>query len=96
MTAPAPAPLKRSEINLVRNCLWARTQVPTGDFLPAPRWWKAARSMAERGYLTAGNPVKGLGGDWPVVKLTEENWAKLRQEQPQAFAPAAPEATNAR
>jgi len=81
-----PEPLKPSEIRLVRDCLWAREQVENGHFLPATRWAKAVARMVTAGYLTACDPVRGSGGDWPVVKLTQENWDKLRVEQPQIFA----------
>lgn len=79
-------PLKPAEARLVRDCYWARTKVEGGRFLPALRWRKAVSRMVERGYLTASDPAHGPGSDWPVVLLTQENWDKLRVEQPQLFA----------
>lgn len=71
-----PLGLNQSQFKLLTDCLWARTQVPNGHFLPASRWKNAAEKLIGLGYLTRAprkdQPVPAHG--WaPVVLITDEN-----------------------
>lgn len=68
--------LRPTEARLIRNCIWARSQVENGYFLTPPRTVPSALRLIERGYLTKAKdqmiPAMGL-----VVVFEQENWAKL-------------------
>ena len=72
-----PIGLTISEFRLIRDCLHARTLVPGGNFLPATRWFAAARRMIKRGYLTkAPGKFEPNHGDWIAVRITKKNIEK--------------------
>lgn len=72
-----PLGLKLAEWRLIRDCMWAWTQVPNGNYLPATRWARAAERMIARGYLTrAESQPTPPHRDWIVVLISRENIAK--------------------
>jgi hypothetical protein len=83
-----PLRLKRSQMRLIRDCMWAWTQVPNGHFLPAPRWQKGARDLVARGYLTEApaeaQPRPNFDGSWSVYLITRENAEKYNADLRQA------------
>lgn len=71
-----PLGLNHSQFKLIRDCMWARSQVANGHFLPAARWRRAAEKLIERGFLTKApeQPIPSHG--WaPVVFISDENIA---------------------
>lgn len=74
-----PLGLKPAEWKAIRDCMWARTQVSNGHYLPAFGRMKAHGRMVERGFMTeVFEPDKGMwppAPDWRVFKITDENIA---------------------
>lgn len=71
-----PLGLTRTEWNVIRGALWARTQVPNGHFLCGTT--KAVRNAVERlqsrKFITRVRAkFEPLQPDWPVVKITRRN-----------------------
>lgn len=68
--------LRPTEARLLRNCIWARSEVENGYFLTPPRTVPSALRLIERGYLTQAKdqmaPAMGL-----VVVFEDANWRKL-------------------
>ena len=80
-----PLGLTVSQMRLIRDCMWAWTQVPNGHYLPNPRWAKQARDLIKRGYLTEStNRVSPPAEDWIVVLITRENAEKYNADLTQA------------
>lgn len=76
-----PLGLKVSEYRLILSCLQAYEFVPNGHFLPATRWFKAAKRMIARGYLTeAPGQLTPPQPDWIVIFLTKENAEKYNAD----------------
>jgi len=75
-----PLGLKASEFRLIRDCMWAWSQVSNGHYLPAQRWRKAAEHLIERGYLTRAEAKFSPPTDWIVVMITRENIAKYNAD----------------
>lgn len=73
-----PLGLKVSEYRLILDCTNAYQHASNGHFLPAPRWWKAARRLVDKGYLTLADQLQP--GNWPVVKITNENIARYNAD----------------
>lgn len=68
--------LRPREIGVLKDCLYARTIVPNGQYLTSGRQQTAAAErLIERGMLTkaAEQPAPTLPGHI-VVYLTQENW----------------------
>jgi hypothetical protein len=76
-----PLGLKASEYRLILNCHAAYQHVSNGHFLPATRWFKAAKRMIERGYLTeVPGQLMPSWPDWIVVVLTKANAEKYNAD----------------
>ena len=73
--------LKPRERTVLRNCLWARSQVENGNFLTTPSTVPSANRLIGRGYITKskhqGTPAMNPKTFGMVVLLTEANWQKL-------------------
>lgn len=83
MSAPFvhPLGLNLSEWRLIREAMGAYDYVPNGNYLPSPRWFKAATRMIERGYLTkVPDNFMPPQPDWIVIKITKENIAKYKAD----------------
>lgn len=89
-----PLGLKRSEYRLILDCWHAYEFVPNGHYLPATRWFKAAKRMIGRGYLTeVPGQLTPSWPDWIVVVLTKENAEKYNADLQAAGVPPPPEQT---
>jgi hypothetical protein len=75
--------LKPLERSVLRNCMWARTQVSNGHFLTPPRTVPSANRLIELGYVAKSpeQPVpfdpKGIG---LVVVLEQSHFTKLIED----------------
>jgi len=84
--------LRPRELQVIKWCLWALTQVENGHYLCSPGQIASAKRLVAKGFITdvtsgAGfiPRVRGDGSDgWYVVKLTEENMETMRKEAPKA------------
>lgn len=81
-------------MTLMRDCLWARSQVPSGHFLIQPTRIPAARRLIARGYLGEAD----RSGDQPmplnfglVVVAEIEHLNKLIADANAATGASAPE-----
>lgn len=82
--------LRVTEARLIRNCLWAKTQIKNGYFLSPPRTIPSAFRLIERGYIAkAPEQPTSLGGrmkdgvdlDFGItVLMNQECWAKLSRD----------------
>jgi hypothetical protein len=80
VTFEHPLGLKLSEWRLIRDSIWARTQVPNGHYLPSLKWHKTALRLIERGYLTRAEHQFSPPTDWVVVMITQENIANYNRD----------------
>lgn len=90
MAAPYSHPLglKISEYRLILNCLQAYSLVPNGHYLPNTHWFKAAKRMIARGYLTeVPGQLQPNWPDWIVVVLTQANVEKYNADLAAAGVP---------
>lgn len=76
-----PLGISVSEFRLIKQAMWAWSQVPNGNFLPAPRWKKAAERLIARGYLTrCPNVFSPPQPGWIVILISRENIAKYNAD----------------
>jgi hypothetical protein len=73
--------LRPRERLVLRNCLWALTQVPDGHFLTPPNTMSSAERLIARGYLTKvsdPSPVTAENRGWGwLVCMTAANSDKI-------------------
>lgn len=96
-TASAILKLKPTEARLIRNALWARSQVDNGYFLSPPRTIPSALRLIERGYLAkaeeqplsfGGRRKDGVDLDFGIVVVLEPAcWTKFIEDARAAQKP---------
>lgn len=77
MSAKHPLGLKPAEYKAITDCMWARSVVPNGHFLPAFGRMAAHGRMVKRGFMTeVSEAEKGMSPpspSWRVFKITDDN-----------------------
>lgn len=77
-----PLGLKLSQMRIIRDCIWAWTQISNGHYLPAPGLANMTRDLIKRGYVTEVKDAKFSPhyDDWIVIVMHKENGEKYNAD----------------
>ncbi len=74
--------LSAFEMRVIQGALWSINTHGIDNFLPSPRYAKAARRMISMGFLSEGSGKisPAAPNDWVVVQITQDNYNLIREK----------------